>query len=68
MRSHFQTTEPLPLPHTCFKLLTLVYNCVKDILELICTDLHVVTSYLLENAAKLLLFLTFVVCVARPWL
>lgn len=54
--------EPL-----CLQLLVFVHHCVKDILEFICTDLHVVACDLPEDVPELLLLLTLLVRVARPW-
>lgn len=54
--------EPL-----CLQVLVFVHHCVEDILEFICTDLHVVACDLPEDVPELLLLLTFLVCVARPW-
>lgn len=47
-----QTHPHMPIPHIRFEPLTFVHNCVKDILELICTDLHVLKRRGIESWFK----------------
>lgn len=42
-------THCLPVLHTQSEPLTFVHNRVKDILELICTDLHILRRKGVEN-------------------